>query len=180
MKALPGQGTLVTSNRAVPPPPVTFIADAGRLARIREQITEPPDPAILHWVPPPDYDSQTVAVRIRLERSAEAREAPPPPTRPVLPGAPTGRSAEPSARPEGVFRPGEAVDFSSSAQLQNRIRVESRPASATRPPAGFGEVQSAQPSRKEADKVRRRGFSDEDLVARLKQDFMKRDKPEPG
>lgn len=179
MKPLPGQGSLVTSNRAVPPPPVTFIADAGRLARIREQITEPPDPAILHWTPPPDYDSQTVAVRIRLERSAEAREAPPPTTRAVLPGAPTGRPAQTGAQPEGIFRLGEAVDFSSSDQLQKRIRVESRPASPTRPSAGFGEVHSA-PPRRDADKARRRGFDEEDLVARLKQDFMKRDKPEPG
>lgn len=174
MKPLPGQRIQVTSNPAVPPP-VTFVADRGQLARIREQITEPPDPAVLHWTPPPDYNPQTVAVRIRLERSAEARESQAPPTRGPGPAGQVLQTTEPATASGAVFKLGEAIDFSSTQQLQNRIQVESRP---TPPRSGipFGVAQAAHAPRSEADKTRRRRFSEDDLVQRLKQDFMNRDK----
>ncbi len=176
MKPLPGQGINVTSNSAVPPPPVTFLADPGQLARIREQITDPPDPAVLHWTPPPDYNPQTVAVRIRLERSAEVRESQAPSTRGPGPARSVTPPSEPTSPSGGAFSLGEAIDFSSTQQLQTRIQVESRP---TLPKSDktFGVAHAAHPPKSEADKTRRRRFSEEDLVQRLKQDFMNRDKP---
>jgi len=164
----------VTSNLPVPPAPVTFVPDLGQLARIRDQITEPPDPAVLHWAPPPDFNPQTVAVRIRLERSAEARESQSPPTRGMIQADTGHQPSKPASPPEGVFKLGEAIDFSSSDQLQNKIQVESRPTT-SKSEGTFGVAHSAPPPRSEADKPRRRRFSEDDLVQRLKQDFMNRD-----
>lgn len=165
----------MTPNPALPPP-VTFIADRGQLARIREQITEPPDPAVLQWTPPPDYNPQTVAVRIRLERSAEVRESQAPPTRGPGPADRVCLPPDPPTAAGGVFKLGEAIDFSSSQQLQTRIQVESRP-TPPRSDKPFGVAHAAHAPRSEADKTRRRRFSEDDLVQRLKQDFMNRDKP---
>jgi hypothetical protein len=165
----------VTSNPAMPPP-VIFVADREQLARIQEQITAPPDPAVVHWTPPPDYNPQTVAVRIRLERSAELRESQAPPTPGSKPASRALQVTESTTGSGTVFKLSETIDFSSSQQFQTRIQVESRPT----PPDSdktFGVIQAAPAPRSQADKIRRRRFSEEDLAQRLKQKFLNRDEP---
>ncbi len=178
-----GKAPGVTANPACPPPAFLFQEDPEQLSRIRAQITTPPDPRVLPWTPPPDYDPQTVAVRIRLDRSAAARVSEP---------------AEPVRQPtriESAFaRQTGAVTV--PAPQRGLFQLDDRPESGAAPahrevppvspedeaPAGsgfvFGVAQGAYRRKKDAaeDKTkarpRRRTEEEDDLQERLKKRFL--------
>jgi len=161
-----------------------FQDDPEILARVRAQVTAPPDPRLLPWSPPPDYDPQTVAVRIRLDRAAQSRrpEAAPQVPQPSRVESAFAHQTEPVSAPlprRGLFQLDE--------HPESRAVTEQREVPPTNPeeeaaPAGsgfvFGIAQGAYRRKKDAaeDKTkarpRRRAEDEGDLQERLKKRFL--------
>lgn len=176
----------------MPPPPVVFVQAPGLLARIREQITEPPDARVLSWDPLPTYDEQAVAIRRRLDRAALEKKNEPPPPPPV---APTRVQSSFGTLPRpGVGAPslGAGVDFSTSGSFFQKAEViaavkkaapepepePERPAPAPERPSFGIAITGGRPKKKDDEKEearkRPRGV-EENVLSRLKTEFLKGD-----